>query len=1097
KNVKDNLAAINKYADGAKTAITKDRFTKLKNLAKKQTSTNFFNEVDVTFLGYAEGAWNGEGMKSVTVNIVVAVKVQLADCTWQYFAWVIPVTVRIRADFSTKAGFNGTYNFQTHTWSLDGTLTFGVSLNAFGGVGIGKAVGVGAYGDADLSAVFELLGTSSAHGFKTVDLTGELGLEAYFLMFDYKKSFAHKTWNLYTKTARQMVSAQAEAASSPYDLSAFTLQDTTYMQGESAWLGDGSFVSAQSADNTIHNLLTGTYRNNQPVIATAGNTTVMVYTTADASRNAYNATRVMYSVYNKDTGTWSTPEGVDNNGTADSTPYLYSDGTKIYIAYSDSARLFTATDDIFAVSANQNMVTAVFNAATGKFEHFVTVAEGNGKFLSMPKIGTVNGKITTVWQSNNANDPLGLTSETSVYANDPSGTKLIAKPSGTVVGLAVGEQGIAVAEDTDKDLDTVNDRVLRIGTAKLDEGTISNPVYENGTLYWYANGGISTYDGEVCALYPQAVPGLTDKFVVCADRILFLSAKEGVSDIYALTQTDGQWNAPVQMTHQGMVIDTISATMIDGEVLTIMSRKDVDITETQVVSNCNLSYLFLGNTYDIQTDYAEYDQDAVKPGTDLPVQIGITNGGDTTVSGVYVTIEKKDGTAVFKDSVHTNLKPGESGEITVSMPTDGLSEATDYTVLVEQLYVVDADTDNNEAEMTVGYTELSVSAEQLSFENGDQILVHVVNNSDIPSSGKVTVQCGENVLETFDVPTLEKNEQYTYSVDVSKERIGSEQAIVDLTVDPEKEQLRMYSAHSQVALDFRGEVPETEYSASWYVGSEVYVQYYKTGDSIVPPTVTAPLDYALDGWQEAIPATMGTENLVFHALLIEKTHTHSGTIRNVVQASCKAAGYSGDLICTLCEEVMQAGHTTEKLDHRYDATIVAATCGSEGYTEYVCSTCGDKYRADFTSVDASKHTYGAWTVIQEPTATAEGLRQAVCSTCGNKKQESIPKLDLEIKRVTLSDVSVQYKSTVTLSPKVEADQGTNYTVVFTSSNPKIAEVDKDGKITTHKKGTVTITCTVTNNDDPTNVVETTANVTVKYAWWQWLIRILLLGFLWY
>lgn len=102
-----------------------------------------------------------------------------------------------------------------------------------------------------------------------------------------------------------------------------------------------------------------------------------------------------------------------------------------------------------------------------------------------------------------------------------------------------------------------------------------------------------------------------------------------------------------------------------------------------------------------------------------------------------------------------------------------------------------------------------------------------------------------------------------------------------------------------------------------------------------------------------------------------------------------------------------------------------------------------------------------------------------------------------VRSIALADAVVQYKSALTLTPAIEADQGTNYTVVFTSSNPKIAEVDKDGKITTHKKGTVTITCTVTNNDDPTNKVETTCKVTVKYAWWQWLIRILLLGFLWY
>ena len=81
---------------------------------------------------------------------------------------------------------------------------------------------------------------------------------------------------------------------------------------------------------------------------------------------------------------------------------------------------------------------------------------------------------------------------------------------------------------------------------------------------------------------------------------------------------------------------------------------------------------------------------------------------------------------------------------------------------------------------------------------------------------------------------------------------------------------------------------------------------------------------------------------------------------------------------------------------------------------------------------------------------------------------------------------MQYKGTQTL--KVE----TNGEVEFTSSNPKVVSVDENGKVTATGKGTATITATVKGTD-----VSTSINITVSYTWWQWIIRIVLFGWIWY
>ena len=56
-------------------------------------------------------------------------------------------------------------------------------------------------------------------------------------------------------------------------------------------------------------------------------------------------------------------------------------------------------------------------------------------------------------------------------------------------------------------------------------------------------------------------------------------------------------------------------------------------------------------------------------------------------------------------------------------------------------------------------------------------------------------------------------------------------------------------------------------------------------------------------------------------------------------------------------------------------------------------------------------------------------------------------------------------------------------------------MDEFGEVYAAGEGSAEITCTVT--DEYGNVVTDTCEVKVSYAWWQWIIRILLLGFLWY
>ena len=100
-----------------------------------------------------------------------------------------------------------------------------------------------------------------------------------------------------------------------------------------------------------------------------------------------------------------------------------------------------------------------------------------------------------------------------------------------------------------------------------------------------------------------------------------------------------------------------------------------------------------------------------------------------------------------------------------------------------------------------------------------------------------------------------------------------------------------------------------------------------------------------------------------------------------------------------------------------------------------------------------------------------------------------------VKGVDIKDIKLTYKKSEKIKPNITADEGAKYTVKYESSNPKVASVDKNGKVTALKKGTAKITCTVADSNG--NTVSDTCNVTVKYNFGQWLIIIQLFGWIWY
>ncbi len=226
----------------------------------------------------------------------------------------------------------------------------------------------------------------------------------------------------------------------------------------------------------------------------------------------------------------------------------------------------------------------------------------------------------------------------------------------------------------------------------------------------------------------------------------------------------------------------------------------------------------------------------------------------------------------------------------------------------------------------------------------------------------------------------------------------------------------------------------------------------------------------------------------FHYHTVEKYET-------VTEATCSSA----EVVCGECTVCQNLVYDTigEPVDCTPGEWIVVkeATCAQVGEKQIKCVYCDDVLETE--EISLLPHTEGEWIITVQPTQTLEGKKEQKCTVCGKTlKQESVDKLPSgKVRSVSIENFTMEYKDSATITPNIEVDAGVGYTVSYNSSDSSVIQIDENGNITTRDKGSATITVTVT--DEHGNTVTDTCEVTVKYKWWQWIIVIVLFGWIWY
>ena len=159
---------------------------------------------------------------------------------------------------------------------------------------------------------------------------------------------------------------------------------------------------------------------------------------------------------------------------------------------------------------------------------------------------------------------------------------------------------------------------------------------------------------------------------------------------------------------------------------------------------------------------------------------------------------------------------------------------------------------------------------------------------------------------------------------------------------------------------------------------------------------------------------------------------------------------------------------TPALGHKWNSGVITkkATCTADGVKTYTCSNCGEKKTE---AIAKTGHKFSSWKKISDATVFAKQKQKRTCSVCKKPDYRYVGSKVKATIKLNLTSITLQQKQS-TKAVKVTMAKGDSVKS-WTSSNKKIATVDKKGTIKAVKKGTAKITVTLKSGKKATVTVK--------------------------
>ena len=174
---------------------------------------------------------------------------------------------------------------------------------------------------------------------------------------------------------------------------------------------------------------------------------------------------------------------------------------------------------------------------------------------------------------------------------------------------------------------------------------------------------------------------------------------------------------------------------------------------------------------------------------------------------------------------------------------------------------------------------------------------------------------------------------------------------------------------------------------------------------------------------------------------------HSKITKFVKNATCETEGYTGDIYCKNCGELLEEGKVTEKLPHTWQETqtVQEATCTEAGEKIYTCTTCN---RTKTEQIPATGHKWSSWKKVSDATVLQKEKQQRTCSECGASQNREYGNKLKSVMKVNYSSILLKTKQSTSILTVSGMAKGDYVSKVQSGNNGivKVTKYTKDGKI---------------------------------------------------
>ena len=777
---------VKKHEKDGKTEYTNEDMEDLEKFLKQSgadvtdgyCSAGF--DVSASIIGCFEGDYNWLTGRMENVNVSLIFKVGgEAEYTKQsvFTAFGVPVpyywkvafgleiSAKIAADLEYGSNNKPKLNVNMPSLTIEPSISGSLCL------GIDKIFGGGGKLSGQVSIKFEApnydLKESEWELSYKVALTGQL---------------AGFSGDLKLKDGKYMIYPKEESVGASLDSSVSLMNDFL----SSAKHIDSVGSQTDGGENALVSLA---YGYADPKIATLSDgTAVMAWVDYDTQRSTANQAALYYSVLNKDSGEWSAPAQVENDGTADDLPVLKSFGNNIYLVWNDADEALGDSATMADMLAAMGVSYAVFNG-TG-FSSISNVTAPNGFMDICPDITVADGKPTVVWLKNEAGDLFGQggtnvimqsTLENGSWSTS-EGYSLSAGINSFCVVNEDGQPVVYFSADSDGNAETFNDYdVFRLSGGTVTQITETEApetdvcAYDN-VAYWNENGVIKGSDGFEAA---GVQPG--ERYIVtCGENggrtVIYTQYNDETVSYMMKTQTGSEMSEAVTLADGVSASGGMAAFYNNGSLVLVTD----EISENSAV----LRQYGIDNRPDVAIEKAVYNPYTLVAGEEFYATAYVKNNGLQSAEG-YTVYAYNGSTLLCSESIDS-LAPGE--RVSVDMRFD-LPETVDFDKIT--FYVSDNDTNVTDGEgfiMPLSLTDISIeNLDVISDGEGFEVSASVVNRGigDIENA----VLClrsnsadGE-VLDTCTVANLGSREEYIYSHTLSAEQLDGVTRLY-LTAEP-------------------------------------------------------------------------------------------------------------------------------------------------------------------------------------------------------------------------------------------------------------------------------------------------------------------------